>query len=182
MGQHVWSRTQHCLFVSINSNQFCVIKIRLKIWRQFNKFGPSSINLKFMAYHHNVRLVQQVLPCRRCLPVQSFCWVVFETLIRLWLRKFSANNNYKLGSLQKSTAISLSFLSFSRKVSAYFSLKPPLCAFEPEMELISIEKMGASNILMEFSCVLNDIFALFIFISLITIFQIIVNGFNVVRP
>ena len=65
-----------------------IIKIRLKIWRQFNKFCPSCINLKFMAYHHSVPLVQQVLPCRRCLPVQSFCWVVFETLIRLWLQKF----------------------------------------------------------------------------------------------
>ena len=149
MGQYLKSRTQHCLFVSKNSNGFYIIKIRQKIWRQFNKFGPSSINLKFMAYHHNVRLVQQVLPCRRCLPVQSFCWVVYETLIWLWLQKFSANNNYKLGSLQKSTAISLSFLSFSRKVSAYFSLKPPLCAFEPEMELCHYREKEASNILME---------------------------------
>ena len=60
-----------------------IIKIRLKIWRQFNKFCPSCINLKFMAYHHSVPLVQQVLPCRRCLPVQSFCQLISRILIRL---------------------------------------------------------------------------------------------------
>ena len=85
-------------------------------------------------YHHNVRLVPQAWPCRRCLPAQSFCCLIWEILKRLWLQIFLQKNYCKLGSLQKSTAISLSFRSFSRKVSAYFSLKPPLCAFALEME------------------------------------------------
>ena len=53
----------------------------------------------------------------------------------------------KFGSPQKiDRNHSLSFRSFSRKVSAYFSLKPPLCAFELEMECFLI-LMGLKKII-----------------------------------